>query len=283
MIILSSNTQVLQLISVAGANVAVVASFIDRSQTTGVVGIADRQITLISSATTSNIVAAPTASTTRNIKSLNICNANTEGQGNTTVTVQINSSGTLYQLYNTTLRAGDVLQFVEGEGFTSLMNYVPMDRTFVTQADQTISVTALTDITGLACDLTPAGFNPGIKYNFMVHLYHISAINTTGFRFGVNGPGTPDYLQVVAADPTDTASTPNTAITIAAGLATAYNTAVIAETTGADTVQMCIIAGSVVPANTATPGTPFTIQAAGEVAAAVTVKRGSWMRIWEAP
>ena len=68
----------------------------------------------ITTATDTDAVAAPAASTGRIILEGLITNVDTTTQ---TVTVSIDISGTKYRLYKTALAAGETLQYVKGAGF----------------------------------------------------------------------------------------------------------------------------------------------------------------------
>jgi hypothetical protein len=127
MIILSLTTDKISLITSSTANIDVVAAYIDRNQSTGVVGLADRQLTTISTATTTDIVAVPGATTTRNVKRMTIRNRHATASND--VTVQINANGTLYELHKVTLLAGECLQYIEDFGFVKLVDTTRLDRT----------------------------------------------------------------------------------------------------------------------------------------------------------
>ena len=118
MLLLNVTTDKLQVITSAAVTVDVNASFIDitnadppamKGSTSG------RQNTAITTATTTDIVAAPAASTVRNIKAINIRNKHASTAVD--VTVQFNQNATLFELFKENLLAGEELQFVEGEGF----------------------------------------------------------------------------------------------------------------------------------------------------------------------
>jgi len=118
LLLLNTTTDKIQVITSAAATLDVNASFIDitnadppamKGSTSG------RQNTAITTATTTDIVAAPAASTVRNVKALNIRNKHASLE--TDVTVQFNQSSTLFELFKETLAAGEELQFVEGVGF----------------------------------------------------------------------------------------------------------------------------------------------------------------------
>lgn len=69
---------------------------------------------LSSGATAVTVVAAPAASTQRQVKLLTVYNADTIGE---TVTVRLNNNGTFRILVAVALAAGSTLVYTDGEGF----------------------------------------------------------------------------------------------------------------------------------------------------------------------
>ena len=115
MLVLTSTTDKLQLLTSAAGSIDVAAFYIDRDQSTGSVGAANRKLTTISTATTTDIVAAPGATTTRNIKQLHVRNKHATISCDVTVLFDANATG--YGLHKVTLRPGEALEYVEGVGF----------------------------------------------------------------------------------------------------------------------------------------------------------------------
>jgi hypothetical protein len=111
MLLLTATTDKLQVITGAALATDVHASFMDYASGSVTPG---RQNTAISTATTTDVVAAPGASTTRNIKELHIRNKSGSSQ---TVTVQFNQNATVFELHQATLKAGEELQYLDGVGF----------------------------------------------------------------------------------------------------------------------------------------------------------------------
>jgi hypothetical protein len=115
-LILAATTDNISLtLDEGSSDIDVTASFIDRNQTTGAVGVADKEVHNITAAGTTDIVASPASTTTRQVKELTVRNAH--ASQNTTVHVHYDANGTLYELFAATLRVGDRLQFTEGAGF----------------------------------------------------------------------------------------------------------------------------------------------------------------------
>lgn len=273
MLLLTLTTDKLQLITSSTANIDVTATYIDRDQSTGVVGLADRQLTATSTATTTDIVAAPAATTTRNIKALMIRNRHASSSND--VTVQLNANSTLYTLYKKTLLAGESLIYIDAVGFIPWSDSALLNRSFVMTADS-VHATAATfaTVTGLSCP----GLKAGVRYNFMAMLIHKTDATTTGAQFGVNLANAPTDLRVATID-TVTAST--TASVHSSGSVTTRDTAVTAQTTGSGASPVLgILTGSVIPSAVDT----LDIRATSEVTVAngLTVLTGSWLRVWQA-
>lgn len=112
MIILSSTSDKLQVVTSAAVTVDVHASWMDYNGTTVT---PSRTNSAITTATTTDVVASPGASTQRNVKSLHI--RNKHASTSTGVTVKHTDGTTVVELYQTTLFAGEMLEYVEGQGF----------------------------------------------------------------------------------------------------------------------------------------------------------------------
>jgi hypothetical protein len=118
MLLLTATTDKLQIITGAAGTLDVHGSFVDMSNADPPVvkgSTSGRQHTAITTATTTDIVAAPAASTTRNVKTLHIRNKSASTA--TDVTVQFNQNATLFELWKANLGPGEALEYVEGLGF----------------------------------------------------------------------------------------------------------------------------------------------------------------------
>lgn len=113
--LLNGSTDKLQLTTSAAITVDVHASWVDLNGTTVTPG---RTNTAITTATTTDIVATPAASTTRNVKNLQIRNKHASSPVDLTVIYDAN--GTDFELHKTTLNAGEALEYIEGVGFFTL-------------------------------------------------------------------------------------------------------------------------------------------------------------------
>jgi hypothetical protein len=112
MILLTATTDKLDLITGTAADLDVHASWMDYASGTVTPG---RTNTAITTATTTDIVPAPGASTQKNVKRLNI--RNKDSADATDVTVRFNQNGTAFELHKVRLAPGDVLQYIDGVGW----------------------------------------------------------------------------------------------------------------------------------------------------------------------
>lgn len=131
------------------------------------------------------------------------------------------------------------------------------------------ALNVMADVTGLT-----AGLKSGKKYIFEAHLYHISALTTTGARFSVNIGALPTVLIFGAHS-----GVTNNVVTgvISVGTATVRDTAVVGQTTGSVGITLTIMSGMIQPSADGT----FAVRATAEVAANMTVKAGSWLHLRE--
>jgi hypothetical protein len=112
MILLTSTSDKLQLVTSGTADIHVHASWMDYNGTTVTPG---RTNSIITTATTTDVVAAPGASTQRNAKAVHI--RNKHAATSNTITIKHTDGTTVVELYNVTLLAGETLEYVEGQGF----------------------------------------------------------------------------------------------------------------------------------------------------------------------
>ena len=112
MLLLTATTDKIQLVSSAAGSLDVHCSWQDLSGTTVTPG---RTNTAITAAQTTDIVASPAASTTRNIKTIHCRNKHASSAND--VTIVYDQNGTDYELHKVALNAGESLEYVEGIGF----------------------------------------------------------------------------------------------------------------------------------------------------------------------
>jgi hypothetical protein len=113
MLLLTTTTDKLQLVTSAAVPVDVHTSYVDLSGTTVTPG---RQNVAITTATTTDIVASPASSTTRNIQTLTV--RNKHASTSCDVTLLFNQNGTTFELIRVTLRPSESLSFIDDVGFT---------------------------------------------------------------------------------------------------------------------------------------------------------------------
>jgi hypothetical protein len=114
MLLLPSTTDSLELVTSAAVALDYVAAWADHTSS----GVAASAGTgQVSTATTTTIVAAPAASTQRQIRGLTLRNA---GTSNTTVTVQAKPSGTARTIVKAAIQPGETLAYSDGRGWYSL-------------------------------------------------------------------------------------------------------------------------------------------------------------------
>lgn len=267
MILLTATTDSLELVTDSAATLDAHVSWMDYSGTTVTPG---RTNTAIASATTTAILAAPAGSTQRNAKTLHARNRHATLAA--TVTLNFNQNATLFELYKIVLNPGDSLEYVEGIGFFTLAAAAKLNAKLRVASDVINATTSFADVTGLTVAL-----KSGKHYNFEAHLFHVNDASTTGSRFGYNIGAAPT-VSIVGTIDTVTPSV--TASAHSAGVITARDTAATAQTTGSTSQRLAILSGWIQPSADGT----FAIRCASEiaVAAGLTVKAGSWCRIWEA-
>lgn len=186
MLLLPSTTDKLQLTTSAAVTVDVHASFVDMTTADPPVvkgSTTSKQNTAISTATTTDIVAAPAASTIRNVKTVNI--RNKHASASVDVTAIYDANGTDYELFKATLRAGEVLEYVEGVGwFVVYAATSPQLRTVKLGSDQSNATTTATEVTGMSLT-TGTG-----TFNFQYKLITVTSATGTTPKFAINHTGT---------------------------------------------------------------------------------------------
>jgi hypothetical protein len=197
MLNLAATTDKLQVTTDAAQNVDVHASWGDISGTTVSFG---KTNTAITTATTTDVVAAPGASTVRNIKTLHIRN---KGSAAVTITVIFDQNGTDFELHKESLGAGEALSYVEGIGFFRYQP-APGDKFCKLTADlASTTVTTMANVTGMNLPVLAGNY-----YKFKFNIIYQSAATTNGVRLGVTVPaftrftGAADLPVSTAADGT---------------------------------------------------------------------------------
>lgn len=269
MLIQTATTDKLQLVTSAAVTVDVHASGVDHTLSSDNY-LAWRQNTAITTATTTDVVAAPAAGDTRNVKALIIRNKHASTA--TDVTVVYDANGTDYELFKVTLNAGETLEYVEGVGFFVVKQTAKLFKNLRVTADYVNATTSFSDVTGLTCPV-----ESGKHYVFEAHLFHLANATTSGPRFAINGPTmTAMRLNSII---TESGSAAAAVMNAPTSDTTALDTAVLATTDSSTTAVMSILSGWFNPSAAGT----FAVRAASEVAVAagITIKQGSWCQIVE--
>lgn len=280
MINLVLTTDKLDLISGAAVTLDVHASWVDVTGTPQV-ATPGKTNTAITTATTTDIVAAPGASTFRNVKTINV--RNKHATLSCDVTIRFNANGTAFELHKVTLRAGEVLEYIEGIGwFVVPVATSPQLRTAKLGSDQSNSTTTLTELTGMSLT-TGLG-----TFTFKYSILYQAAATTTGVRFSVNHTGTvtafvANETFLGAATLASDAAPDQDVVTAASGLVqgfaarakatTGWGTTVSVDTANAD--MLAIIEGLMI----VTVDGDIELWHGSEVAAASTVKAGASLEL----
>jgi hypothetical protein len=188
MLLLVGNTDKLQLVTSAAATVDVVASYMDATAAGPPVVQADTsgtQLTAITTAATTDIVATPAASELRRISALHI--RNKHASTSVDVTVVLDRSGTDYELHKVALAPGESLEYIDGTGFYELTGIAETGFQYVRKsAQQSFSATTFADVTGMGWAIAAGGV-----YEVEYDLIWRTATATVGVGIGINGPASP--------------------------------------------------------------------------------------------
>lgn len=264
--LLNSSTDKLQLVTGVAGTVDVLASWVDLNGTTVTPG---RTVTAITTATTTDIIATPGASTTRNVKTITI--RNKDASASVPVTVVYDANGTDYELHKVTLAPGELLEYIEGVGFFTVKNTAKFNQLrYVTSNSVHATAATFAGITGLSFDVIS-----GRTYRIICHLYHISNATTTGAQFAIGGVTMTSMVLGSISTVTNSA----TAATMSTGVVTAVDTAVVVQTTGAAANAPTLLSGWFQPSASGT----LLVKATSEVtvASGLTVLKGSWANVQE--
>src|SRR5262245_48345753 len=123
MIFLAATTDKLQLTTSAAATIDVNCNYIDANSSTLAASGGGKQNTAISTATTTDILAAPASSTLRTLKQMTARNKHASLACD--VTVLFDQNATDFELHKVTLNAGETLEYIEGVGCFTLSPAVP--------------------------------------------------------------------------------------------------------------------------------------------------------------
>ena len=265
---LFGTTDKFSLITSAAATIDVYASFVD--WLAGAVTPGSPQVTAITTATTTDIVAAPAASTCREVKYMHIRNKGATVASD--VTVQLNRSAVLTEIHKVTLNPGEELEWTEATGWFTFAPAPKLDLCkYVTANSVHATAATFADVTGLTFPVIS-----GRNYAFEVCMAAITNATTTGAQFGIGGVA---MTYMVAAGISTLLGSPTASATITTGVVTTIDTAVMAQTTGAAVNQPHLMWGGFTPSASGT----FAIRATSEVtvSAGLTILKGSWAWVRE--
>lgn len=271
--LLLASTDLLRVVTSAAINTDVHASWVDVSGSTVTPG---RTNTLISTATTTTVVASPASSTWRTVKTLTVRNRHASTSQDVTV---IHSDGTnVPELVKATLLAGDALHYDEHNGFTvrdlfgrikrredSLIDAASPDFTTVILAsdvtNNNASANTIADVTGLSFAVVA-----GSTYWFRFLIMYTAAATTTGSRWSINGPAITDLRYKSEYSLTTTSRTINE------GLSAYDNPAASSASSAATTSNIAWIEGFITPS---ADGTVIARFASEVSSSAIVAKAGS--------
>ena len=278
MILLTTTSDKMQLVTGSASSIGVHASWVDNASGTITPGKTNTNVT---TAATTDIIAAPAASTARNIKSLNI--RNTHASNSNTLTAQLFDGTNTFELFKATLAAGEVLVYVEGIGW----DIYGSDGSHKAQSGRMLFRCLDADDTGGQNVATAQPWFPtsggvtldaSTSYFFEGRLVSTRAagatLHTTGLLFG--GTATLTSIDYEATWRTGDANAAAAANGLRITVAT--NTAVKAASTSA-TEDTDIGVSGIVRINAAGTFIPQFIYSAAP-GGTPTIKRGSFFRLW---
>ena len=274
MLALASTSDKLQLVTSAAATTDVHASWVDFAAGAATPG---RTNTVGIGAATTDIVAAPAASTVRSVKTVTVRNRHATTA--TDVTLKHTDGTNAPELVKVTLAAGWTLHYDEHNGCTvrddigrlveRIDNLLAPSSAAMTTVilgsdvtNNNASANTIADVTGLSFSVTA-----GQTYWFRAMIMYTSAATSTGSRWSVNGPASPTLLIYKSEY-----SLTTTSRTINEGLS-AYDSPAASNATSAATASnIAWVEGFITPSASGT----FIIRFASEVSSsAIVAKAGS--------
>lgn len=283
MLILETTSDVLRVVTGQAIATDVAAFFAEITTSTNAVDD-KRQLTAITTATTTTVLSSPASGVRRVLRALSVHNkhATTTQQ----VTVQIFDGTTAFDILDIALPPGSTLFYhgsnewsvkddrgrllekVDGtqQAAVNALNLVVLSADVVNNNG---TANTIADVTGLSFAVTA-----GERYWFRFTIMYTAAATTTGSRWSVNGPASPTELRYGSVySLTTTSNTFNT------GLA-AYDLPAASNASSAATgSNMAIIEGFIRPS---ADGTVIARFASEIASSAITAKAGSllqWVRV----
>ena len=280
MIVLSQTNDKIQVIlggAVATNQAQCVACWRDITATPTYV--AGRSVANTNNTSDVDLVASPAASTQRVVDYLSIYNNDT---ASIVLTVKFDAAGTDYILWKGTLLTGERAEYENGKGWTVVTSsgLIKMQQGNVGSALSSFNVVTLASdvvnnnaVANTMQDVTGLSFavSPGEVYWFQFQIWYSAAATTTGSRWSVSGPGSPNMTYMSEYSLAATTSTRNANFTSFDLPATSN------ATSGSTTANMAVIEGFVAPAS---PGNVIARFASEVAASAITAKAGSRL-VWQ--
>lgn len=278
MLLLTATTDKFQVVTTTTADIHVHASWVDNAAGTITTG---RTNTAITTATTTDVLAAPASSTTRNAKTFNIRNAHASNSN--TVTVLFNQNATTFELYKYTLASSEVLSYVEGIGWT----VYAADGSFKAQSGRVLFKVLDADDTGGQNVATAQPWFPtsgGVTvdatttYFFEGRLFTTRAAGAVSHTTGVLFGGTATLTNIDYWGDAKTGDTLALAATNGFWATAATSLVLKAASTSATENTLINVQGTVRinAAGTFIPQFIYSVAPGG----APTVKRGTFFRMW---
>lgn len=213
MLLLTSTSDLLQVVTGAAVAVDVHASWVDYASGTVT---PDRTNTAITTATTTTVVGSPGASTQRNAKSLHL--RNKDASASVDVTVRHTDGTTVIELIKISLAAGDSLEYVEGVGFFKVPNPVNAPASNYVTSDQTINASTTAYVAGSDVRASAGRpFRAGTVVRWWVYLSKTAAgvaARTLDVRFGTAGTTADTSRGSLAVTPTAAVDSGYYAVTV---------------------------------------------------------------------
>jgi hypothetical protein len=238
-------------------------------------------LTSTNGTTAVEVAPAPAASTQRIVDHISVYNTDTTSK---VVTVSIFDGTTDFVLMRVSLGVDEMLQYVEGAGF-STYNAAGALKTIVTGTANTVSTgwstnvlasdvinnnavaNTIADVTGLSFPVVTS-----TRYWFEFLIYYTANATSTGLRYSINGPTTSE-LAFYVSYPNGTATATGTD-NMAEVVVSVYDTPA-AATLNNNTIGVAYLRGMVRP----TADGNIILRHASEVSsAAITTKAGSIVR-----
>lgn len=273
MLVLSSTTDTLELDLLAAHTTNALPFLVSYRDITTTAYTPGRQFGTSNGTTDVQLLAAPAASNQRVVDLILIRNRDTVSH---TVTVRFVDNATEYDVFTAIVASGDVIQYVDGMGWTVLSNNGSVKNALaqgVNSVSSGLSSTTITadvvnnnavantiaDVTGLSFAVTS-----GQRYWFRFTIPYTSAATTTGCRFTIDGPAFTNLQYTSKYTLTATTETTN--------YATAYNIPAASNASSLTTGNIAIIEGMILPSANGTVIARFASEVASS---AITAMRGA--------